>query len=197
MSAHTPAKVPADMPAEVPAGTRTVSTTYLEQTDRSDLLPSAPPPNVHVVRAEIPNVAFSRFLYAAVGAPWQWTGRLRWTDEQWRAWLERPGSETRVAWCRGTPAGYVELDPQADGVVELAYFGLLPEFIGRGIGGYLLTIAAARAWDLADRWPELAPTRRVWVHTCELDGPHALPNYLARGFRIYEVRDVVEDAPPA
>lgn len=175
--------------------TRTVQTTYLEQTERSDLVPAPPPADVQVVRAEIPNAAFSLFLYSAVGVDWQWTGRLRWSAEQWQTWLERPGSETWVAWCRGTPAGYLELDGQADGAVEIAYFGLLPAFIGRGIGGYLLTVAVARAWDLATRWPAREATRRVWVHTCNLDGPYALPNYKARGFRVYDVREELENAP--
>lgn len=163
----------------------TVHTTYLEQSHPSDLRPARPPANVDVVRAEIPVPAFSRWLYATVGGDHQWTDRLSWTPERWRTWLERAGSETWVACCRGTPAGFVELDAQPDGVVEIAYFGLLPEFIGRGIGGYLLTVGLARAWDLAARWPGREPTKRVWVHTCTLDGPHALPNYQARGLRVY------------
>ena len=90
-----------------------------------------------------------------------------------------------------TPAGYFELEKQRDtrntqeaGVststdaVELVYFGVLPPFIGRGVGGALLTEAIRRAWALGPQ--------RVWVHTCTLDHPAALPNYQKRGFRIYD-----------
>lgn len=164
-----------------------VTTWYLEQTHPDDLRPARPPAqDVRIVRAEIPSPEFSRFLYTAVGGDWRWTDRLPWSWRQWKEWLDRPGTETWVAWLRGTPAGYVELSAgDGTGDVEIAYFGLLPYAIGQGIGGHLLTVGTLRAWDLAERWPGLAPTRRVWLHTCSLDSPVALANYQARGFRIY------------
>jgi GNAT superfamily N-acetyltransferase len=174
----------------------TVTTTYLEQTDPGELRPARPPYDVDVIRAAIPSPELSRFLYTAVGGDWHWTERLGWPYARWQDHLDRPGAETWVAWQQGTPAGYVELDPQPDGVVEIAYFGLLPAFIGRGIGGHLLTVGTARAWDLADRWPQRPRTERVWVHTCTLDGPHALGNYQARGFRIYQETKRDEDLAP-
>jgi hypothetical protein len=173
--------------------TATVTTTYLEQTDPKDLRPARPPYDLDVVRAEVPSPEFSRFLYTAVGGDWHWVDRLGWTRDRWRSYLERPGAETWVAWHRGTPAGYVELDPQPCGVVEIAYFGLLADFIGRGAGGHLLTVGTSRAWDLATRWPDRPSTTRVWVHTCSLDGPRALANYEARGFRVYDVTEKDED----
>jgi GNAT superfamily N-acetyltransferase len=172
-----------------------VHTTYLEQTDPGDLRPARPPYDVDVIRSDVPSPEFSRFLYTAVGGDWYWLTRLNWTLDRWRKYLDRPGVETWVAWNRGTPAGYIELEGQADGNVEIAYFGLLTDFIGRGIGGYLLTFGTARAWDLPSRWPDRDATTRVWVHTCDLDGPHALANYQARGFRIYQETDKAEDLP--
>jgi GNAT superfamily N-acetyltransferase len=166
----------------------TTTTWYLEQTAPSDLVPAPEPVSerdVRFVRCGIPSPDFSRFLYERIGGDWQWTDRLAWSDEQWRAWVERPGSETWVLYERGTPAGYAELDAQPEGAVELAYFGLLPGFLGRGLGGHMLTLTLRRAWDLAGRWPDREPTRRVWVHTCSLDGEHALANYRARGLRVY------------
>jgi ribosomal protein S18 acetylase RimI-like enzyme len=168
-----------------------VTTWYLEQTAPRDLAPADGPAEsarVRVVRAEVPSASFSRFLYTAVGADVSWTDRLVWPPERWREYLERPGTETWVAYERGTPAGYLELAAPEDGVVEIAYFGLLPDFRGRRIGGHLLSYGTARAWDLADRWPGRTATKRVWVHTCSLDGPHALANYRRRGFRLYDTR---------
>ncbi|MEC3997734.1 GNAT family N-acetyltransferase [Actinacidiphila sp. DG2A-62] len=168
-------------------GTTPVTTWYLEMTAAAELRPAAAPASgagVSVVRAEIPSAPFSRFLYTAVGGDVSWTDRLEWPPERWAAYLERPGCETWVAYERGTPAGYVELEAQDDGAVEIVYFGLLPDFRGRGIGGHLLSYGAARAWDLAARWPGREPTARVWVHTCSLDGPYALANYERRGFRV-------------
>jgi GNAT superfamily N-acetyltransferase len=71
--------------------------------------------------------------------------------------------------------------------LEIAYFGLLPQFIGRGIGGTLLTSAIERAWEMG--------AARVWVHTCSLDGPSALGNYQARGFRYYKEEETEVDLP--
>ncbi|MFI6455185.1 GNAT family N-acetyltransferase [Streptosporangium amethystogenes] len=165
-----------------------VTTWYLEQTSRSDLLPAKPPSiEVDVVHAEVPSPEFSRFLSTAVGGEWHWTNRLPWTWREWSDWLES-GVETWVAYHRGTPAGYVELAPQDGAAVEITCFGLLPWAIGRGVGGRLLEVGTARAWDLADRQPGREPTRRVWLHTCSLDSPVALANYQARGFKIYDTR---------
>ncbi|MER5882913.1 GNAT family N-acetyltransferase [Streptomyces sp. NPDC001941] len=178
----------------------TLTTWSLEQTSPDDLRPAAVPDgDVRVIRAEVPSPEFSRFLYTAVGGDIHWGDRLGLGYEEWRAIVERPAAETWVAYDRGTPAGYVELDPQPDGVVEIMYFGLIPAFRGRRIGGHLLSYGVARAWDLADRWPdERTATKRVWVHTCSLDGEHAMDNYLRRGFRLFDtkVEQAEEGATP-
>ncbi|MET8578761.1 GNAT family N-acetyltransferase [Streptomyces sp. NPDC005012] len=176
----------------------TVTTWSLEQTSPADLRPAAVPEgDLRVVRAEVPSPEFSRFLYASVGGDITWIDRLGWSYTRWQDHLERPGIETWVAYDRGTPAGYVELEAQDEGVVEIVYFGLLPAFRGRRIGGHLLSVGAARAWDLAERWPERMPTKRVWLHTCSLDGEHAMDNYRRRGFRLFRTETEEEDVPAA
>jgi GNAT superfamily N-acetyltransferase len=89
------------------------------------------------------------------------------------------------AWTDRLPWTYVQW---------IAYFGLLPAFRGRGIGGQLLSHGIARAWDLPERWPDREPTKRVWVHTCSLDGPYSLANYEKRGFRIFDVKTGEEES---
>ncbi|MFD3730642.1 GNAT family N-acetyltransferase [Streptomyces sp. NPDC058632] len=171
-----------------------VTTWSLEQTAPTDLRPAAVPEgDVRVVRAEVPSPEFSRFLYASVGGDIRWTDRLGWTYARWLEHLDRPGTETWVAYERGTPAGYVELRAQGDGVVEIVHFGLIPAFRGRRIGGHLLSYGVARAWDLAERWPERKPTARVWLHTCSKDGEHAMDNYRRRGFRLFDTKVEDED----
>jgi GNAT superfamily N-acetyltransferase len=120
--------------------------------------------------------SFYRYLYAEVGRGYHWVDRLAWTDEMIAAHLSIPGLTLWVLRVQGAPAGYFELRPWDDGSIEIAYFGLLPEFVGKGLGKMLLSFATERAWDTH-------PTR-VWVHTCTFDHPAALPNYLARGFVI-------------
>lgn len=153
-----------------------VTTWSLEMTDRAQLCPAPPPEGEApaLVQARRPSPELGRFLYAAVGGNWYWTDRLSWTYRQWAERLAE--TETWVAYLEGTPAGYFELDALVPEEVEIAYFGLLPAFIGRGLGGWLLTSAIERAWELGPR--------RVWVHTCTLDGAAALRNYRARGMRI-------------
>ncbi|HQX83163.1 MAG TPA: GNAT family N-acetyltransferase [Vicinamibacterales bacterium] len=159
-----------------------VTTTYLEMRQRSELRPArmAAAP-FGLVQVEIPSPEFSRFLYTVVGAAYGWHDRQGWDDTRWRAYLQRPELETWVAYVSGTPAGYYELDRQAGDDIEIAYFGLLPSFIGKGLGGPLLTAAATRAWDRG--------AARVWVHTCTLDHPNALANYQSRGFRAYRTEE--------
>jgi GNAT superfamily N-acetyltransferase len=174
--------------------TTDVTTWSLEQTSRTDHTPVPPPPHgtLRIVRAELPSPEFSRFLYTAVGGDVRWTDRLPWSYEQWQRVVDRPGVETWVAYDHGTPAGYVELEAQAGGAVEIVYFGLIPAFRGRRIGGHLLSYGIQRAWDLAERHPDRTPTERVWLHTCSKDGPHAMDNYLKRGFRLFDTKEEPE-----
>ncbi|WP_037604817.1 GNAT family N-acetyltransferase [Streptacidiphilus rugosus] len=174
-----------------PTARATVTTWHLAQTSPDALLAEPVPApaglDLAVVRAEAIGPEFARFLYTAVGGVWHWTDRLGWSYEQWATALAVEGAETWVAWVSGSPAGYVQLEPRGEagapkGEVEVLYFGLLPAFIGRGLGSHLLDLGLRRAWDLADRHPALPATRRVTVHTCSLDGPAALRTYEARGF---------------
>jgi ribosomal protein S18 acetylase RimI-like enzyme len=154
-----------------------VTTYFLEMTSPAQLNRAETCAELDLRECETPQYALNRELYARVGGPWQWHDKLSWTDEQWRAYVESDQLRTWVVCCRGQIAGYFELRKQADDEVEIAYFGLVGEFIGRGFGGDLLTRAIESAW----RWG----ARRVWVHTCTLDHPAALANYRARGMHVY------------
>ena len=165
-----------------------VTTWYLEMLQRSELRAvECPRADVRVERAAIPSPELSRFLYSAVGGHWYWLDRLSWDYARWRDYLDRAAVDTLVLYVSGTPAGYIELEAQADDNIEIAYFGLLPAFTGQRLGGYLLSEGVAHAWANG--------ARRVWVHTCNLDGPMALANYQARGFRVYDQRFQWQDLP--
>ncbi|HET9317680.1 MAG TPA: GNAT family N-acetyltransferase [Vicinamibacteria bacterium] len=151
-----------------------VERTYLQMLAPGELKGSEPIDGVTIERASACTASFYRYLYTEVGRDYRWTDRLPWTDDQIRRHLATPGISVHVAYAGGTPAGYFELTPHADGSCEISYFGLLPDFHGRGLGRWLLTRATEEAW--------LTKPTRVWLHTCTLDGPAALPNYLARGF---------------
>lgn len=173
-----------------PAGLETpteVTIWSLEMRDPAMLRRGTKPDgDMRLIRAEIVSPELNRFLYTAVGGDWFWVDRLSWSYERWRAWLDRPGVETWLLLARGTPAGHFVLEADGAGSVEIVYFGLLPGFIGRGLGGYLLGEAATAAWSLGERWPGLPTTSRVWLHTCSLDGPAALANYQSRGFQVFK-----------
>jgi ribosomal protein S18 acetylase RimI-like enzyme len=153
-----------------------VTRTYLELAAPSDFRPvDQPDPAPRIERVGECPASFYRYLYAEVGRAFRWTDRLGWSDDTIRGHLATPGLSLWLLTWEAAPAGYFELKPHEDGSVEIAYFGLLPEYIGRGWGKYLLSEAVREAW-------RLKPTR-VWLHTCTLDHPAALPNYLGRGFR--------------
>ena len=104
--------------------------------------------------------------------------RLGWDDGTIRAHLALDSLTLWVLSVSGAPAGWFELKRHDDGSVEIAYFGILPEFRRRGLGKHLLGEAVRRAWE--------GGAARVWLHTCTLDDPAALPNYRARGFTPYK-----------
>jgi GNAT superfamily N-acetyltransferase len=156
-----------------------VTTWHLEMTSPSALSHARKPAWEHrIERVARPSAAFARYLYSAVGGSWHWTDRLGWSKARWDAYLLRDDIELHTLQLGGAPAGFAELERQPEGNVQLIYFGLMPEAVGKGFGGWLLSHAVERAWQRPD-------TRRVWVHTCTLDAPVARANYEARGFSLF------------
>lgn len=165
-----------------------VTTYYLEMRSPSQLKPkSAVIEGLQIIKAELPSAELQHFLYRSVGGDWYWYEKAHWTYAQWLEYAHKPDLHTFVAYVKGTPAGYFQLERQPEGNVELAYFGLLGGFIGLGLGSHLLTQAIQTAWELG--------ASRVWLHTCSLDHASALANYQARGFTIYKTETASIEVP--
>ncbi len=158
---------------------------YLETLIKPEVTTAAG--NYELRQTTSPLPELNRFLYAAVGASCLWYMRLNWTWQQWQDYLIQENIETWIAYQGATPIGYFELErTSVDASTQIAYFGLVPEFIGKGLGRTLLNDAVVKAFK---------GSKRVWLHTCSLDHPSALPNYLSRGFTIYKEEDFVDWVP--
>jgi GNAT superfamily N-acetyltransferase len=165
-----------------------VRRTHLELRRRDELRPGRLPAESVDLRERhgISPVEYLE-LYALVGELWLWRDRLVWTRSELERYLASPDVRVWTAHVRGATAGYFELRKRPDHSVEVMYFGLAPGFIGRGLGGWLLTRAAEEAFALG--------ATRVVLNTCTLDAPQALPNYLARGFTIVSEDQYLLDVP--
>jgi GNAT superfamily N-acetyltransferase len=150
-----------------------VTTWYLDYQGPELTLPVWPE-DVVLTEAKIASPELSQFLFCAVGNHWRWFSRLSWTYQQWLDYLTVGNVRTWVLYQQGTPAGFVELCKHSDNSVELKFFGLLPAFIGQGLGSMLAQAAIA----LAQQWQ----ASRVWVHTCSEDHRSALKTYQQAGF---------------
>ena len=157
-----------------------VQTTHLEITSPDQWVRRARDGMDIVIReCVVKQPQFNRFLYKYVGANWKWTYRLPWSAEKWRQYAGVDNLRTFVAYREGSIAGFYELQQQDGDSVEIAIFGLTPEFVGKGCGGPLLDSAIEHAYG----WG----ARRVWVHTCTDDHPNALNNYQKSGFQVFKV----------
>lgn len=152
-----------------------VTRTFLEMRDPRQLKrKELPAGDARFVRCRPCPVAHYRVLYQRVGEKWHWKDRSALPDESLAAILANPDVHVWELRVGDELAGYFELEKKPGAAVEIVYFGLTPEFIGKGYGGAMLTRAVDEAWALG--------AENVWLHTCTLDSPHALPNYEARGF---------------
>lgn len=158
-----------------------VHRTYLQLPSADALRPGRAVPGATWERHAACTPAEYRRLYREVGEQWHWLDRASWSDEQLARHLARPEIGVWVLRADDEPAGWVELERHPDGATEIVYFGLRPDFVGRGLGAEMLARAVRTAFAEG--------ATRVWLHTCSLDSPMALPNYLARGFVPYREED--------
>jgi GNAT superfamily N-acetyltransferase len=173
----------------------TTTVTYLDMLappDRARTTRPSGQSRVEVHRAVQPTFSFYRYLYNAIGQDWTWTGRRLMDDAALGTIIHDPLIDVNVLWIEGVPAGLAELDRRSPDNIELLYFGLIPDFIDKGLGLFFLNWAIDHAWS--------ARPKRFWVHTCDLDHPNALPVYQKAGFSITkreEIREfVLHDMPP-
>ena len=152
----------------------TVVITYLELAETEPVRPPARPAPPGFSTRIVRDPGVNRDMYRRVGGAYQWIDRLPWGDDRWAAYAARV--ETHLVELDGRTAGYFELEVDSGESAKIALFGLLEEFHGLGLGGHALTAALTRARELRPR---------VWLTTCTLDGPYALPNYHARGMRSF------------
>ena len=156
--------------------------TYVEMTDRSQLVPGTPVPGMALVPVD-GDLSPIPALMARVGAPYQWRSAHR-SPEEWEAWFAEHSDRTYwLLTVADETVGVVcyDLHPGAD--VEIRTFGLLPEFTGKGLGGHALTLTIQQGWEL------VPGVRRVWLHTSSADNSKALPNYHRRGFRTFKIEE--------
>ncbi len=155
-----------------------VTVYYLEMLAHSYRSLPAPRGGLTVLRVPSPTVEYYRSLYNAVGKDFYWLSRRKMSDEALAAIIGDPGNELHVLHVEGAPAGFAELDRRQSNEIELVQFGLMPAFIGQGLGKWFLQWAIDQAWSYKPR--------RFWLHTCTLDHPAALPNYLKAGFVLFK-----------
>jgi GNAT superfamily N-acetyltransferase len=160
--------------------------TYLELKTPDQLKPAKVEDHLlRLARVPVPSVPLVQRLYGEVGKRWHWVDRWTWTTQQWRDWVEQVGYGLWILTWDGELAGFFELTSEDDGSVEIALFGLVEAWQGRGLGKHLLTSAVEIAWAIG--------ASRVWLHTCTLDSPAALPNYLSRGFAEFKKETYVAE----
>ena len=180
---------PAPPAGRIPKGKLAMVVTSLEMT--------RPPksPALHrsdkllLLRVERPTASFYRYLYNTVGGPWLWYERRLMSDGELLRIVHDPKVEVYVLYVAGVPAGFAELDRRQEDEVEIAYFGLIPEFVGRGLGPPLLDWVIEKAWSRR--------IRRVWVHTCNHDHPRAFAMYQRAGFVPCDQESSLIDDPRA
>ena len=138
-----------------------------------------PSNNLNIKLIEKPNFQLNKFFYKEIGKKHRWIDRLSWTEKNWIKYVTSPDVKTYVLKEDLNLAGYFEnIFQNEKNECEIAYFGVLEEFIGKKYGGYLLSEAIKESFRLG--------ARRVWVHTCSLDHKHALENYKSRGMKIFK-----------
>tara|TARA_Y100000996_G_C22238557_1_gene526695 strand:- start:10 stop:516 length:507 start_codon:yes stop_codon:yes gene_type:complete len=157
-----------------------VERSYLEINSLKELIEKNKPFNdLYIEKVNPPNFQLNKFFYKEIGKKHKWTDRLIWSDKKWIDYLENNNVNTYILKCDKDLIGYFEQIFYKDELeCEIAYFGILEEYIGKQLGGYLLSEAIKISFKIG--------SKRIWVHTCSLDHKNALQNYLSRGMKIFK-----------
>ena len=160
-----------------------VERNFLELRDIKKLKFNSSKENKLLIKKIKPDFQLNKFFYKHVGKKHRWIDRLSWTDEKWINFISNKNLETYVISESNDLIGFFELLYNPDlNETEISYFGLLEEYIGKGIGGYALSEAIKKSFE--------KNIKRVWLHTCTLDHPNALKNYIARGMRVFRKENI-------
>ena len=173
---------------DIPAGHTPAVVTYLQMSAPAMTGAKPFPAGVSATR-EVPTLADYRAIFRAVGAPWLWSSRLVLGDDELAQILARDTTEVWVIRRDNQAIGLVELAFQDGGDCELAYFGIVKEATGQGLGGPMMALAQTRAFA--------RPINRFYVHTCNWDDPRALAFYQRAGFTPYKIAVEVFPDPRA
>ncbi len=166
---------------------KTTTVTHLEMLQEPSLICPSPRGKFALLRAEKPPIHFYRYLYETVGRDYFWVTRRALNDEELAAIIHHDQVYVFVLYLDGSPAGFSELDLRKMPTADLSFLGILPEFLGQGLGRFLLCETIDIAW--------MHHPRKLTVQTCTLDHPSALPLYQRNGFTPCG-QDVVELEEP-
>ena len=157
-----------------------ISRTYLEIKSLNDLKETERPTGEYSLNLVHPaDFQLNKFLYKQIGQKYFWRDRLEWSDKIWIEYVSDVKLSTYILKDNEEIVGYFELlFHKAKEEAEIAYFGILEDYFGQKLGGYLLSQAIKEAFKLN--------IKRVWLHTCSLDHKNALNNYLSRGMVIFK-----------
>ena len=160
-----------------------VQRNFLELKDLKNLKTNSINEKKYLVKKIKPDFQLNKFFYKQVGKKHRWIDRLSWSDGKWMNYISNKNLETYIISESNELAGFFELlyNPELK-ETEISYFGLLEEYIGKGIGGYALSVAIKKSFE--------KNIRRVWLHTCTLDHPNALKNYIARGMTVFKKENI-------
>jgi len=157
-----------------------VERSYLEIKSINDLVARKKPfSDLYLEKVNPPDFQLNKFFYKEIGKKHRWTDRLAWNDNKWTNYLESLGVNTYILKQNKDLIGYFEQIFDKDRLdCEIAYFGILEEYIGKQLGGYLLSEAIKASFNIG--------AKRIWVHTCSFDHKNALKNYLSRGMKVFK-----------
>ncbi len=153
---------------------------YLEIKSLNELVIEKKPSDIlNITKIDPNDFQLNKFFYKQIGKNHKWVDRLIWSDKVWSDYSSVNGVKTYVLKEKDELVGYFEQIFSKENLdCEIAYFGILEEYVGKKLGGYLLSEAIKKSFEIG--------SKRVWAHTCSLDHKHALNNYISRGMKVFQ-----------
>ena len=164
-----------------------------------DLLGALPPnESCKISLIDPPDFQLNKFFYKQIGKNCRWIDRLKWNDKTWIEYVNNKNVKTYILKDKDELIGYFEqILSEQDSSIEIAYFGVLEEYIEKegeviGLMMYLGNPLELKEHLLIESKTKCLKMKEIAESTSNAFYECAKVNAIIKGGKIVKIKKIIE-----